>query len=228
MKKSRYQSWKGLFQNRLYRVVDTLVYIGICCIILNSCSPLRYVDSDYQLPYSEDCNGLISYLEDYTFIGNTLPVVDGSECEVDTVLQIGERSTEWVKKKSSNCFSTDPDDCSVWCKVDVPGSLDTLLISKYPDACSDVDDRIVDTKLTYKRLILRQTPIVCDEHLDESFYEELKFRISQIGLGDQYDLSNSEELNKAFHTYQRDHLNIQSTEGYDFHTLENLGFKIVK
>ena len=35
-----------------------------------------------------------------------------------------DRGTEWVKKKADrNCLSADPDDCLVWCLVEVPASI---------------------------------------------------------------------------------------------------------
>ncbi|MCP4121831.1 MAG: peptidoglycan-binding protein [Bacteroidetes bacterium] len=47
------------------------------------------------------------------------------ETETETI-PVSSASTKWVKKKAQNCVSSNPDDCLVWCLVDVPATSRTV------------------------------------------------------------------------------------------------------
>ena len=62
-----------------------------------------------------------------------LPVYTGDELnpdfEVDLVSIVTQpASTKWTKKKTDNCLSANPDDCLVWCLVEVPEKVDMYKI----------------------------------------------------------------------------------------------------
>lgn len=71
----------------------------------------------------------------YKTIEETILVKDAStrleiipatyDTETETV-QVSGASNKWVKKKAQNCVSSNPDDCLVWCLVDVPAQNRTV------------------------------------------------------------------------------------------------------
>ena len=55
---------------------------------------------------------------------------DDAESE-ELMIQLAPATTKWVKKKSDKpCQSKDPEDCMVWCLVEVPAQFETFYVVK--------------------------------------------------------------------------------------------------
>jgi len=54
------------------------------------------------------------------------------------LVEVAPASTKWVKKRADrNCLSADPNDCLVWCLIEVPAKVDTVIIQEAKLGCLD-------------------------------------------------------------------------------------------
>lgn len=135
-------------------------------------------------------------------------------------------STRWEKRMADrNCLSTDPEDCMVWCLVEVPGIkeeyyevLDTSIIKEFEIK-----------KITNKKLVkaggnTEWREVVCDSDLTR----RLILNIQQTLIDNGYGLgphgatgSVNDATKSALLKYQRD--NALPVGQLDLETLEKLG-----
>jgi len=72
--------------------------------------------------------------DQYDFWDESYPVYlgnsnDNFEYLKEIKLVLEEEKTEWIKRKADkNCLSADPNDCLVWCLVNVPEKIETITI----------------------------------------------------------------------------------------------------
>ena len=102
--------------------------------------------------------------------------------EIEFVISSGK--TEWVKKKADkNCLSANPEDCLVWCLVDVPGETEKYIV-------------VLDTTTTDEyRMVTRETKelvksgghtewreILCAEKISKELISNLQNYLFAQGL----------------------------------------------
>jgi len=69
-----------------------------------------------------------SVVEEQLFLFTGDP--ENTEVEIETIeVVVSNGGKEWVKKKADkNCLSANPDDCLVWCLVDVPREVENYIV----------------------------------------------------------------------------------------------------
>lgn len=101
--------------------------------------------------------------------------------------------TRWEKRKSDkNCLSSDPNDCLVWCLVDVPA------VARFEEKKTFI----------YNEKLNRRIEVLCDDDLTEelvvSIYEHL-YEYHYIEKLKKRKRKKFENIKKAFEDYQKAH-----------------------
>ncbi len=109
----------------------------------------------------------------------TLPMFTGVDSSVvnftDTTIVLSKHSTKWVKKRADrNCLSANPDDCMVWCLVEVPREevkfrylSDTVGVHEY-------EMRQFDLSKEELTEISEWTEVLCDKDVSIRILDEVK------------------------------------------------------
>jgi hypothetical protein len=114
-------------------------------------------------------------------------------------------TTEWVKKRADrNCRSANPDDCLVWCLVEVPAIneieyfvKDTLLTTEYRWQYFSIE------KIVRKGGYLDWVEVLCDANITVKLIKKLQKKLSKKGYWEgTNDGIHSEDLKNAIIAYQ--------------------------
>lgn len=133
-------------------------------------------------------------------------------------------TTRWEKKRSPNCRSTDPNDCLVWCMVDIPEeSQDYYVVTD----TSLIKDFRVET-VTYSEVIRKGgftewKEVVCQSDVTPRLYSEIQLALIEKGFGK--DIIADGVINRATKDalveYQK--ANGLPVGSLDLETLDSLG-----
>ncbi len=194
---------------------------------LSQCETLHIVDN---VPYKNgDCNAkclipdqVERYYEEYiAYTGNEL------EEDVDVVVKKIETkpaTSKWIKKKADkNCLSADPDDCLVWCLVEIPAQyknykilLDTTQSKNFEIRTIEYEEIIKPGGFTEWRAVL------CESEITTSRVIQIQEILESKGL---YE----EEIHGRIDKYTREALVAFQKENnlpvgqLDYETLDVLG-----
>jgi len=139
----------------------------------------------------------------------------------DLVLKL---EKEWVKKKTDNCLSSDPEDCYVLCLTSVPTKV-SRVYSKVVNQTigSSVKKIIIQEQLDYEtnEVDIEWREVVC-EASEIKYQEDLEAGLR--GLGYEIDSDNRASFKKALLTYQLQ--NRLPIGNLDVETVQSLGIKI--
>ena len=135
-------------------------------------------------------------------------------------------TTRWEKKRSPNCRSTDPNDCLVWCMVDVPeDSQDYYVVTD----TSLIKDFKVET-VTYSEVIRKGgftewKEVVCQSDVTPRLYSEIQLALIEKGFGKDIiaDGVISRATKEALVAYQK--ANGLPVGSLDLETLDSLGVR---
>jgi len=129
-------------------------------------------------------------------------------------------NTMWVKKKASvNCYSNDPNDCLVWCLVEVPAIVETHHVLNDTIGSNDYKMKqvlvgeILNSGETEWREVLCQTQA-------EATYPQLSEKFAELNFLDR-DTEDKKLIKAALVEYQR--ANNLPIGNFDFETLDALG-----
>lgn len=91
-----------------------------------------------------NCEKLLFHPEVQKLDEYKLPIYTGEpndEIELKELTYYSEKpKTEWVKKKATrNCLSPNPEDCLVWCLVEVPGKKEKVWVVVKPEQTDQID-----------------------------------------------------------------------------------------
>ena len=144
-------------------------------------------------------------------------------------IEIQAAKTEWIKKKADrNCLSADPNDCLVWCLVEVPAEIETLTILKDTSQSTNFEVRKIVKKILVKKGgKVEKQKVICDEKLSP----ELVLDVQRMLEENKYTTGPPTEklntmLRASLNKYQRDHnLPIGLL---NFQTLDQLGINYPK
>ena len=134
-------------------------------------------------------------------------------------------STKWVKKKADkNCLSANPDDCLVWCLVDVKEEfvefyevIDTHTIKDFAPLRIEMGELAEQGGLTEWRAV------VCDNQFNDEMKEDIQLALIELGYLEE---TNSEEkynpeVKSSLINFQK--ANELPVGQLDFETLDALG-----
>jgi hypothetical protein len=94
--------------------------------------------------------------------------LDSTDIEFDKyIYQAGERTTKWVKKKADKkCLSANPDDCLVWCLVDVVTDEKSILYLKDTTATDAFVIQEVEFESVVSERQAEWVEVVCENDID--------------------------------------------------------------
>ncbi len=135
--------------------------------------------------------------------------------------------TKWIKKPGSNCLSRDPNDCLVWCLVDVPATykiipetIEYLVTDTFQVKEFEVTKFKVKSKLKTKNIDIE---VICKEKITKELIKKIEKKLIEDGyslrLSKLSMLTDSTAV--ALESYQEEyHLPIG---GLNIPTLVNMG-----
>ena len=123
----------------------------------------------------------IYYEELFMFTGN----IDNTDAAIETIqYQVTEPSTKWVKKKADkNCLSDDPEDCLVWCLVEVPAEYESITV--VTDTTTTREFQVVD--IEKERLVMEGgytewREVICEKDIDHFLVEAVQTALQERGF----------------------------------------------
>jgi hypothetical protein len=145
----------------------------------------------------------------YVFTG------DAEEEKVDLVKVervLGEASTKWEKKPADkNCLSPNPNDCLVWCLVEVPAQRDLYYVLTDTSQTSNYQRKVMEGDFmlsdgTRATGYLQQIEVICPDLVDAAFIAQLQAALRKAGYESGSDLIKiTKKLQRVLETYQADH-----------------------
>ena len=103
--------------------------------------------------------------------------IESTNATVETIdFEVSPATTKWVKKKADkNCLSANPDDCLVWCLVEVPASFERISI--VTDTSSTDEYQILDfekKRLSKAGGYTEWREVVCEKYKTVNFMESVQ------------------------------------------------------
>lgn len=139
---------------------------------------------------------------------------------------VKDKTTKWEKRKADrNCLSRDPEDCMVWCLIEVPPVEETVV--EVYDTMS-IKDFVMDSiKINYvieEGGYYEWREIVCDRDITSEFYTQVQEALQVQG----FDVGPNGADGKVSQHTKAALVQFQKKNGYpigafDFETLEGLG-----
>ena len=162
-----------------------------------------------------------TYTEEYiAYTGNALK----EDVDVEVVeIELRPESSRWIRKKADgNCMSADPEDCLVWCLVEVPAItrevtvlLDTTQSKHY------TIERIEHTDMVEKGGYTAWTEVLCMEEITEVLVGQIQNALKEKGYYDEVNTLQFDVKTKAsLMRFQKE--NNLPVGQLDFETLEAL------
>jgi len=163
-------------------------------------------------------------VEYFVFTGN-LDKEDVSLEVIETDIILEPASTKWVKKKADrNCLSSDPNDCMVWCLVEVPAVRETEAVLKDTSQTKNfIKKQSINVHLLQEGGFTDWREVVCANNINSDLIQSVQEALMSKG----YDVGAISFNNRlgadtkaALVKYQREHgLPVGQL---DFETLESL------
>ena len=160
-----------------------------------------------------------------------LPIYTGEpndEIELKELTYYSEKpKTDWVKKKAErNCLSQNPEDCLVWCLMEVPGKKEKVWVVVKPEQTDEIDWKLFNKdQLIYMDDFFQREKVycllpgkrmsrnICKALQSEGYMTDSKCKMRKF----------TDELAAGLLEYQTD--NSLYKGGLSFETLEKLAVK---
>jgi hypothetical protein len=134
----------------------------------------------------------------YTGLG----VPDGVE---EKTLTLSPASTKWVKKSDKNCHSADPNDCLVWCLVEVPAEQKTMLLVKDTNKIKSFEMRPFEKRSLAKAGgVTEMVEILCDKDENAKLYHDISTALTSRGYLKAPQEFKNDALQAALVQFQKD------------------------
>lgn len=180
---------------------------------------------------NKNCEKLLFHPEVQSLDEYKLPIYTGEpndEIELKELTYYSEKpKTDWVKKKATrNCLSPNPEDCLVWCLVEVPGKKEKVWVVVKPEQTDEIDwqvftkDQLVHMDDFFQRKEVycqlpnkRMSRNICKALQAEGYMTDSKCKMRKL----------TDELAKGLLDFQTD--NSLFTGGLSLETLDQLAIK---
>ena len=111
---------------------------------------------------------------------------------------------EWRKKKQDNCMAPNPDDCLVWCLVDIPAKTEQYIIVKDTNQIKDFLVKTITYEYVDQMSHTDWAEVICQNKLTKSVIRNLKEALFNNG----YQVSENDKIDKmtqsAITQFQKD------------------------
>ena len=212
-----------------------VIYLVVSC----SVSQEYYSDNNYE---SEDnnfvrepgkCYAKCLILDKLEKEVELIPVYTGADYNDDNVefreVTIKSPTTKWVKRKADrNCLSAAPDDCLVWCLVEISGETAELYVVTDTSLTKDYKLKSFNTEVLIKNGAGNEwREVICQSKITAELYEELFLQLSERNYDfklNENELIGPEEIMETLKKFQSDlnlpigNLNIETMDalGIDY------------
>ena len=186
------------------------------------------VDAD--VPRSDGCYAKCKVAYDLQVIQTPILQYTGEDFEDTSVeytsIQVTEPTSRWVKKRADkNCHSSNPEDCMVWCLVEIPAQY----FDYYTVVDTSVNKQFVIQKIDQTSLkdrgLTEWRKVICENNITAQFYYDLQRELSDRGYLSEEDYLPEPDFSSAMKTalvqYQKDN-NLPQGQ-LDLETLYQLG-----
>jgi hypothetical protein len=168
---------------------------------------------------SQNCLMPLKNFEDSELI----PVYTGKDEDIDGIervrIEMTPKSEKWVKRIAKDCLSRDPNDCTIWCLVDVPAEYKLFYLVQDTNLVKDFELRALAEYTTEEKLVTDFVEVVCPEYQNAVFKRELNIALRRKGYATKSE--DDKYLKKELLRYQRNH-NLP-VGGYNLPTMQHLG-----
>ncbi len=126
----------------------------------------------------------------YIFKGNK----ENTNVDLGTeLIEVKPPSTKWIKKKADkNCLSKDPDDCLVWCLVEVPAELESYTVVKDISQTNDYIEKKISREMNNsKDGYFDYVEVICKDEIKGELIQQLCTGLTNKG----YTVKTTNEMN---------------------------------
>lgn len=147
----------------------------------------------------------------YDIYEEEFPVYIGDEPEkidLDTIeLVLQAETTKWEKRKANrNCLSKNPEDCLVWCLIEVPEKIVTIVYMLDPSQSDMVDWEVYEVKeLDEEGGHTEWREVICSNKLTPAIVRQIQVALQNEGY---YDNTSSKK--EQDHPLYTTHLDVQT------------------
>jgi hypothetical protein len=146
--------------------------------------------------------------------------LDTSRVGVESVKwPITESRAKWIKQKADkNCLSRDPNDCFVYCLVELPREFKTMTIVTDTSVTSRFTTTEIEAEVSVKKGHKKVVPVLCPDDLDEEVTSAIEAALESRGYS--INASIGETMKAALVQFQKD--NRLPVGKLDYETLSRL------
>ena len=161
--------------------------------------------------------------KEYVFTGD--PEMTSVDLEEKT-LELKPGKTEWIKKKADkNCLSADPNDCLVWCLVEIPAEVEKYYLVKDITQTEEYEIKEFEVeKLVRKGGYTEERQVVCDDLVSEKLIAQLHDALIAKGYRTGSKTKLDARLKSALTQFQKK--NKLPIGQLDFETMDVLGIVV--
>ena len=104
------------------------------------------------------------------------------------------KTTKWVKKKADrDCLSADPNDCLVWCLVEVQPVTRKVRVRVDSGASNEIYNDTIQSEFLVEKRILEWKEVVCESDITTALINRIQDRLRELKY---YEDVNTGELNQ--------------------------------
>lgn len=153
--------------------------------------------------------------------------LENTEYTEEILIQISSPGTKWVKKKADkNCLSANPEDCLVWCLVNVPGLTKTITVVTDTSKTEDYEYRNIEkvTKIEGEGGT-EWRAVVCENEISSSLIRKIQLELKRRDyyIGELSSVFDPKTKSALVALQRKENLPIGNL---DFDTLDFLGVEI--
>ncbi len=111
------------------------------------------------------------------------------------ILETTPATTKWVKKSSEGCMSENPEDCMVWCAVDVPAQTETVLVLKDETQSDQFEQKSIKNYVLKKNARDDFIEVLCEKQITKNVITQIQRALKPKG----FNAGNSGNTDKQFY-----------------------------
>lgn len=182
-------------------LLQKLLYLASFYLVVSCAIPDQYLSDEYSgndnYSYDSDPIGkepgkcyakcLMGDVFEEEKSGNSIPIYAGTDVDQDFVekreIVISEPTTKWAKRKADkNCLSADPNDCLVWCLVEVPGeTIEAYVVTDTSQTDDYYWEDIPVKKLVQKGGFTKWEEVICDYEVTAELNQQIQQALIKRG-----------------------------------------------
>lgn len=218
-----------LFLNSFLFLITILLFSSCAAMLDTSYEERDFEFSNQDMPSEPGkCYAKCLIPDKYEYFEKELTIYTGENTDREGVvletIAIKPATKKWEKKKNDDCKSADPNDCLVWCLIDIPEItedyylvIDTSIVKEYTVEKVNYAERVRTGGFTEWR------EVVCAVDVTKRFYLNVQMALIEKGYGESVvpDGKISKSTKEALVRCQKE--NSLPVGSLDIETLQFLG-----